>query len=64
MVGRARGPAPRRALRQHGAAREATEEEVNEIHGIGPQIAESVTRFFAEARNRKTIQRLREGGVD
>jgi DNA ligase (NAD+) len=41
----------------------ATEDEVNEIYGIGPQIAQSVTRFFAEPRNRKTIERLRQAGV-
>jgi len=41
----------------------ATEDEVNEVHGIGPQIAQSVTRFFAEPRNRDTIKRLRKAGV-
>src|SRR5439155_1570724 len=41
----------------------ATEDEINEIHGIGPQIAQSVARFFAEPRNRKTIERLRQAGV-
>ena len=63
MVGRARGPAPRRALR-HAWTRcwPATEDEINEIHGIGPQIAQSVTRFFAEPRNRDTIDRLGRGG--
>jgi DNA ligase (NAD+) len=41
----------------------ATEDDINEIHGIGPQIAQSVARFFAEPRNRKTIARLRQAGV-
>jgi DNA ligase (NAD+) len=41
----------------------ASEDEINEIHGIGPQIAQSVARFFAEPRNRATIERLREAGV-
>src|SRR6266545_1989998 len=41
----------------------ATEDEINEIYGIGPQIAQSVVRFFAEPRNRRTIERLREAGV-
>lgn len=42
---------------------EASEEEVGRIHGIGPQIARSVVKFFAERANRKTLERLREAGV-
>jgi DNA ligase (NAD+) len=41
----------------------ASEDEINEVHGIGPQIAQSVARFFAEPRNRTTIDRLRDAGV-
>jgi DNA ligase (NAD+) len=41
----------------------ATEEEIGQIHGIGPQIAQSVARFFAEPGNRKIIARLRDAGV-
>ena len=41
----------------------ATEADINEIHGIGPQIAQAVTRFFAEPRNRATIERLGRAGV-
>jgi DNA ligase (NAD+) len=41
----------------------ATEQDINEIHGIGPQIAQSVTRFFAESHNRDTIARLGRAGV-
>ena len=40
----------------------ATEDEINEIHGIGPQIAQAVRDFLAEPRNRATIERLRRGG--
>lgn len=39
-------------------------DDVNEIPGIGPRIAESVARFFHEERNRKIIRRLREVGLD
>jgi DNA ligase (NAD+) len=39
------------------------EAELAEIHGIGPQIAQSVARFFAEPNNRKTIERLTAAGV-
>jgi DNA ligase (NAD+) len=41
----------------------ADEDDINEIYGIGPQIAQSVTRFFSEAHNRKIIERLRKAGV-
>jgi DNA ligase (NAD+) len=41
----------------------ATETDVNEIYGIGPQIAQAVTVFFAEPRNRATIGRLAAAGV-
>src|SRR5439155_19130180 len=41
----------------------APEAELAEIHGIGPQIAQSVTRFFAEPNNRETISRLAHAGV-
>jgi len=42
---------------------EASEAEIGEIYGIGPKIAQSVAKFFAEPQNRKTIQRLKEAGV-
>jgi len=42
----------------------ASAEEIGEIPGIGPKIAESAARFFQEARNRKTIARLRDMGLD
>ncbi len=41
----------------------ATEAEINEIYGIGPQIAQAVTTFLAEPRNRATIGRLTAAGV-
>jgi DNA ligase (NAD+) len=42
----------------------ATEDDINEISGIGPKIAQSVSRFFLEDRNRKIIRHLREVDVD
>jgi DNA ligase (NAD+) len=42
----------------------ASADEINEIPGVGPKIAESVARFFHEERNRKTIRHLREVGLD
>jgi DNA ligase (NAD+) len=41
----------------------ATVEEISEIHGIGPRIAESVRLFFDQPANQKTVEHLREVGV-
>lgn len=41
----------------------AGEDELQEIHGIGPEVAASVHHFFASARNRKVIDRLLKAGV-
>lgn len=41
----------------------ADEEELQEIRGIGPEVAASVHRFFAGARNRKVLERLARAGV-
>jgi len=42
---------------------EATEEELQSIKGIGPEVAESVRHFFSNARNRKVLERLLAAGV-
>jgi DNA ligase (NAD+) len=42
---------------------EATEDNLQEIKGIGPEVADSVQRFFASARNRKVLERLAKAGV-
>jgi DNA ligase (NAD+) len=41
----------------------ATVEEISEIHGIGPRIAESVRLFFDQPANQKVVEHLREVGV-
>jgi DNA ligase (NAD+) len=41
----------------------ASQDEIDAIEGIGPTIAESVARFFADPRNREEIERLRKLGV-
>jgi DNA ligase (NAD+) len=41
----------------------ASEDEINDIYGIGPHIAQAVTGFLAEPRNRATIERLARAGV-
>jgi DNA ligase (NAD+) len=42
---------------------EATEEELQQIRGIGPEVAESVRRFFSNPRNRRVLERLHQAGV-
>ena len=42
----------------------ASREELAATEGIGPQIAESVAFFFAQAQNRDVIERLRARGLD
>jgi DNA ligase (NAD+) len=55
-------------LAQHFGSMEklaaASAEELNEVHEIGPKIAEGVREFFAESANRKMIERLRQVGVN
>jgi DNA ligase (NAD+) len=41
----------------------ADEERLQQIHEVGPQVAESVTRFFKEKKNRAAVERLKKGGV-
>ena len=41
----------------------ATEEELQTIRGIGPEVAASVHRFFASKRNQKVLERLAKAGV-
>ncbi len=45
------------------ALKEAAFEELEKIEGIGPTIAESVTRFFKERRNQKVLDKLKRAGV-
>ncbi len=42
---------------------EANDEELEEIKGIGPEVAASVVRFFSSARNLKVLDRLSKAGV-
>jgi len=42
---------------------EAGVEELEEIKGIGPEVATSVHDFFGSARNRKVLERLKKAGV-
>jgi DNA ligase (NAD+) len=41
----------------------ASVEELSEVHGIGPQIAQSVRTFFDDAANREIVDNLKQAGV-
>ncbi|MGH9040524.1 MAG: helix-hairpin-helix domain-containing protein, partial [Acidimicrobiia bacterium] len=43
---------------------EADVDDLVAVEGIGPIIAESVQRFFAEERNREVVEKLRAAGVN
>jgi len=45
------------------ALQQAEAERLQQIHEVGPQVAESVSSFFREKKNLATIQRLQKGGV-
>ncbi|UCG50848.1 MAG: NAD-dependent DNA ligase LigA [Candidatus Latescibacterota bacterium] len=45
------------------AVRDAPEEEIAELYGVGPVIAKEVSRFFSEKRNRTMLGRLVAAGV-
>lgn len=45
------------------ALAKATQDDLEDIEGLGPIIAESIVAFFADEENLQTIERLREGGV-
>lgn len=43
--------------------KEASQEELEQVEGIGPRIAESVIRFFNEKHSAKLVKRLTDAGV-
>jgi DNA ligase (NAD+) len=45
------------------ALRDATEESINEVPGVGPVIAAAVHHFFRAARNRHLVERLERLGL-
>ena len=41
----------------------ASQQEIEQIQGVGPRIAESIRRFLDDQHNRKNIERLRNAGL-
>ncbi|MGD2116101.1 MAG: NAD-dependent DNA ligase LigA [Acidobacteriota bacterium] len=52
-----------RHFRSFEAIRDASEEALQEVEGVGPRMAEQITAFFAEERNREVLDRLLDGRV-
>ncbi len=51
-------------FRSFEAIRKASEEELQQVEGVGPRMAEQITAFFAEERNREVLDRLLDGRVE
>jgi DNA ligase (NAD+) len=43
--------------------RDATEDEISQLYGVGPVIAAEVARFFGDRHSREMVERLIESGV-
>jgi DNA ligase (NAD+) len=61
------GEATAKALADHFGTldriMDASEEALQEVRDVGPEVARSIRRFFAEPQNRRVIARLLEAGV-
>src|SRR5947199_7761728 len=61
------GEATAKALAEHfgrlDRLMDASEEELQEVRDVGPEVARSIRRFFAERQNRRVIRRLLDAGV-
>ncbi len=63
-VGPSAAQALERSLGSLDAIASATPEQLATIDGVGPVIAESLTSWFADERNRALIEKLRAAGVN
>ena len=52
-----------RAFGSIDALVEASEEQIDEVEGIGPEIAQSVAAWFKDKGNRRLLEKLRRAGV-
>ena len=53
-----------RRFRSLDALAGAAREELEEVEGVGPRVAESIEAFFGAPRNRELVARLRARGID
>ncbi len=52
-----------RHFRAFGALRTASEEQLQEVEGIGPRVAELIVGFFAQPQNQHVLDRLLDGRI-
>ena len=52
-----------RAFGSIDAIAAATEQEIDDVEGIGPEIARSVHEWFADTQNRRLLEKLRTAGL-
>ncbi len=62
------GEATAHLLAQHfhtlKALSEATEEELRQMEGVGPQVAGSIRQYFDQPRNRELLEKLKDAGME
>src|SRR5437870_1997467 len=62
------GEATAAALAEHFGGveplRKASVEELEEVRDVGPAVAESIHRFFQDARNVKVVEQLLKAGIE
>ncbi len=46
-----------------GELNDASSEDLEQVHEIGPEVAGSVTQFFSSSENKKILQELEEAGI-
>lgn len=46
------------------ALMEASEEELTEVHEVGPIVAKSIANFFSDSANKEVIKKLKKGGIE
>ncbi|MBI1750423.1 MAG: NAD-dependent DNA ligase LigA [Acidobacteria bacterium] len=46
------------------ALKDASEEQLVEVHEVGPKVAASIVEFFSESANKKLVKRLVEAGLN
>ena len=51
-------------FRSIGRLMNATQEEIQEVEGIGPDRAEAIAEWFSDEENRKLVEELRELGLN
>jgi DNA ligase (NAD+) len=62
-VGERTGQILARQFRSMERLEQASEEELEQVHEVGPKLAESIHKFFRQPENRAFVERLRAAGL-